>query len=123
MRALVVDGNGMVAKLLTSLMELFGYAVDEACDGRAAVVHLLTNRYDMVITDSELVSIDGPELCKFIKSRFQEIYVIGISGYLSALDDLKNAGADACLAKPFGLDDLRTLVEDRFRMQSQGSLQ
>ena len=113
MRALVVDGNRMVTELLSSFMGLLGCAVDEACDGREAVMHLLTNSYDMLITDSELVSIDGPELCKFVKARFQGIYVIGMSGYLSALDDLKNAGADACLAKPFDLALRRTLLEGR----------
>ena len=113
MRALVVDGNRMVTQLLSSFMGLLGCAVDEACDGREAVMHLLTNSYDMLITDSELVSIDGPELCKFVKARFQGIYVIGMSGYLSALDDLKNAGADACLAKPFDLALLRTLLGGR----------
>ena len=86
-------------------------------------MQLLTKRYDMVIIDSELVSIDGPELCKFVKARFQGIYVIGMSGYLSALDDLKNAGADSCLAKPFELDLLRSLLECRFRVRCQGPLQ
>lgn len=117
MRALVVDGNCMVTQLLSTFMGLLGCAADEACDGREAVMQLLTNRYDMVIIDSELVSIDGPELCKFIRSRFLGVYIIGMSGYLSALDDLKAAGADACLAKPFDLKRIQSLIEDRCRVK------
>ncbi len=114
MRALVVDGNQKIVQILSSFFRLFGYCVDEARDGREAVRHLLANRYDMVITDSELINIDGPELCKFIKSHCQGVYIIGMSGYLSALDDLKDSGADACFAKPFDLHALRPLIEGRY---------
>ena len=74
--------------------------------------HLTINRYDIVITDSEITSIDGPEICKFIKSHFQDTYVIGMSSYLSALTDLKNAGADICISKPFRLCDLKNIIEN-----------
>lgn len=123
MKALVADGNRKITQILSSFIRLFGYGVDEACDGREAVERLLTNRYDMVITDSELASIDGPELCKFIKSHFQGIYIIGISGYPSALKDLADAGADACLAKPFALEFLRVLIEGRYQAHPRGLLQ
>ena len=43
---------------------------------------LRSSRYDIVITDSEIVSVDGPELCRFVKSHYPDIYVIGMSGYL-----------------------------------------
>jgi CheY-like chemotaxis protein len=111
MKLLVVDGNPTISEVLSSYMRLLGYKVDEAGDGREAIRQLQINRYDIVITDSEITSIDGSEICKFIKSHFQDTYVIGMSGYLSALTDLKKAGADICISKPFNLDELKTILE------------
>ena len=59
-----------------------------------AVCKLQGSRYDIVVTDSEIIGVDGAKLCKYMKSHFQDIYVIGISGYLSALKDLADAGAN-----------------------------
>jgi CheY-like chemotaxis protein len=111
MKVLVVDGNPKISQVLSSYTKLFGHETDEANDGREAIRQLQSSRYDIVITDSEIISVDGAELCKFIKSHFQEIYIIGISGYLSALKDLEDAGADICLPKPFCLNELKNAIE------------
>jgi len=113
MKVLVVDGNRNITQVLSSLLGLFGHAADEASEGREALRKLQLGRFDIVITDSEITSIDGPEICKFIKSHYQNIYVIGMSGYLSSLKDLTDAGADFCLAKPFCLNDLKKAIECR----------
>jgi CheY-like chemotaxis protein len=114
MKVLVVDGNQNITQVLSSLLGLFGYMADEAREGREALRKLQLSRFDIVITDSEITSINGPEICKFIKSHYQNIYVIGISGYLSALKDLADAGADFCLAKPFCLTELKKAIEHRY---------
>jgi len=113
MKVLVVDGNRNIAQILSSLLELFGHTADEAREGREALQKLQRDHFDIVITDSEITSIGGPEICKFIKLHYQNIYVIGMSGYLSALKDLTDAGADFCLAKPFCLNDLKKAIECR----------
>jgi len=113
MKVLVIDRNPKIAQVLSSYMKLLGYEADEAIDGREVIRQLQNTHYDIVITDSEITSIDGPEICKFIKSHYQNIYVIGISGYLSALTDLADAGADFCLAKPFCLNELKKAIEHR----------
>jgi CheY-like chemotaxis protein len=111
MKMLVVDGNRKISQVLSSYIEFIGHKTDQANNGREAIRQLQSSRYDIVITDSEIISVDGAELCKFIKSHFQEIYIIGISGYLSALKDLEDAGADICLPKPFCLNELKNAIE------------
>ena len=88
MQVLVVEGNSGISQVLSAFLRRYGHVVDEAYNGREAIRRLQGSRYDIVITDSEIISVDGPELCKFISSHFRDIYVIGISGYLSALKDL-----------------------------------
>jgi CheY-like chemotaxis protein len=111
MKVLIVEGNWGIAEVLSSFVKLCGHGVDEASDGREAIRRLQSSRYDVVITDSEIINVDGAELCKLIKSHFQDIYIIGISGYLSALKDLADAGADICFFMPFDIDQVRKAID------------
>jgi two-component system response regulator (stage 0 sporulation protein F) len=99
------------------LLRRCGHVVDEAGYGREAIRKLQGSRYDIVITDSEIIGVDGAELSKFIKSRFRDIYVIGISGYLSSLKDLADAGADICFSKPFDIDQVRKAIDCRIALR------
>jgi CheY-like chemotaxis protein len=111
MQVLVVEGNSGISQVLSTFLVLFDHVVEETYDGREAIRRLQGSRYDIVITDSEIISVDGPELCKFIKSHFRDIYVIGMSGYLSALKDLADAGADVCFSKPFDIDYVKRAID------------
>ena len=111
MKVLVVEGNWRIAQVLSSFVKLCGHVVDEASDGREAIRQLQCSQYDIVITDSEIISVDGAELCRFIKSHFQDIHIIGISGDLSALEDLADAGADICFSMPFDIDQVRKAID------------
>jgi two-component system sensor histidine kinase EvgS len=111
---LVVDDNPDILHLVSSILKLFGHGADEANDGREAVRQFQNNRYDVVITDAEMPYVDGSELCKFLKSQSPGIYIIGISGSSSALEGLKDAGADICLSKPFSMHALEEAIENQF---------
>lgn len=115
MNFLVVDDNPDILHIVSSIVKLFGHGADEANDGLAAIQQLQNKRYDVVITDSEMPNIDGAGLCKFLKSQSPSIYIIGISGSSSALNGLKEAGADTCLSKPFSMHALEEAIGNRFR--------
>ena len=115
MKLLVVDDSPDIVEILSSMMELIGHQVSKAYDGTEAVKQLLNNRYDVVITDAKMPIMGGVELCKFIKSQFPGVYIIGISGYLEALKELKDAGADICFSKPFRIEEVEEAIENRFR--------
>jgi len=111
MRVLVVESNVAVAQVLSDFVKLCGHVADDTYNGREAIRRLQKSLYEIVITDSEIVSVDGVELCRFIKSNFQDVLVIGMSGYLSTLRDFADAGADLCLAKPFAFSKLRVVLD------------
>ena len=110
MRLLVVDDDPAILELLSSAMRLYGHAVDTARDGLDAVNLQLNHRYDAIITDADMPRMDGFRLCRFAKEQFPGIRVIGMSGSW-AEKAFRKAGADLCLSKPFGLDELRKAVE------------
>ena len=118
MKLLVVDDNPDILHILSSIITLFGHGVDEAGDGLEAIRLLQQGRYDVVVTDADMPRVDGIQLCKFLKAQRPDIHVIGMSGNLSALKDLEEAGADICLPKPFGLDEFQSAIENRFHASS-----
>ena len=113
MKLLVVDDHPGIVQVLSSVVTCIGHQADEAGGGFEAMERLKSTRYDVVITDAEMPGGDGIKLCKYIKSRFPDVYVVGMSGNLYALQSLRNAGADACLLKPFGMDELNEAIEKR----------
>ncbi len=115
MKLLIVDDNPDILQILSSMIALFGHGVDEAGDGFDAIMLLQQGRYDVVVTDADMPRVDGIQLCKFLKAQRPDIHVIGMSGDLSALKEMEDAGADICLPKPFGLDELQSAIESPFR--------
>jgi CheY-like chemotaxis protein len=118
MKLLVVDDNPDILQILSSMITLFGHGVDGARDGFEAIMLLRQRRYDVVVTDADMPRVDGVELCKFVKTQQPGIHVIGMSGDLSALREMENAGADICLPKPFGLDEFQSAIENRIHVPS-----
>ncbi len=120
MKLLVVDDHPGIVKVLSSVVASIGHQADEAGGGFEAMEKLNNNRYDIVMTDAEMPGGDGIKLCRYIKSRFPDVFVIGMSGNLYALQSLRGAGADVCLLKPFGMDELNEAIEKRRKSSLYG---
>jgi two-component system alkaline phosphatase synthesis response regulator PhoP len=114
MKLLIVDDCSENVEILSAAMELSGHRVDEAYDGIEAIERLQSNSYDVVIVDAEMPRMGGVEVCKFLKSQLPDVFVIGISGCFRALKELKNAGTDICLSKPFHIDVVEEIIENLY---------
>jgi CheY-like chemotaxis protein len=120
MKLLVVDDHPGIVKVLSSVVTCIGHQADEAGGGFEAMERMKSSRYDVVLTDAEMPGGDGIGLCKYIKSRFPDVYVVGMSGSPYALQNLRDAGADVCLLKPFGMDELNEAIEKRTHSSMSG---
>ena len=112
LKLLIVDDSPAIVNILSCTMELSGHSVDEAYDGMEAIQLLRNNTYDVVITDAEMPRLNGIEVCKYLRARFPDTYVIGISGSFNALKAFKDAGADICFSKPFNVDKVEDVIEN-----------
>ena len=115
MRLLVVDDDPGIVSILSLSLKEAGYEVDEANDGIEAVELLQNKSYDVAIVDAIMPKMNGAEVCKFIKSHYPDVYIIGISGYPDSLKKLKNEGADICFIKPFIIDQIKRAIKNHFR--------
>ena len=110
MKLLIVDDYSEIVEILSTVMEQLGHWVDDAYDGIEAIERLQNDSYDVVIVDAEMPRMGGVEVCRFLKSHFPDVFVIGISGFFRALKELKDAGTDICLLKPFQIDVVEEII-------------
>lgn len=115
---LVVDDEADLRELLELTLVRMGLRVDLA-DGVGAAKSLLqTNAYDLCLSDMRMQDGDGLELVRHIHATGMDVPIAVITAYGStdnAIAALK-AGAFDYLAKPVGLDQLRSLVKSALRI-------
>jgi CheY-like chemotaxis protein len=115
-RILIVDDDADMRLTLKLALELAGYQVAEAANGRDALERQRAAPADVVITDIFMPESDGFEAIDGLRRQFPATKVIVMSGGAQLtrrdyLPDAELAGADATLQKPFDIDELlKTLV-------------
>jgi len=104
----------------TYLKEAIG-DVEEAEDGREALVKALTRPPDVVVAETRLPGIDGYELCRLLRqdeaTRHVPVLFVTSAAYARDLERGKRAGANATLIKPC----LPTEVADEVRQLLRAS--
>ena len=116
-RVLIVDDEADLRELLELTLVRMGLRTDLAGGVVEAKRLLAANAYDLCLTDMRMQDGDGLELVRHIQSGGGDVPVAVITAYGStdnAIAALK-AGAFDYLAKPVGLDQLRTLVKSALR--------
>jgi len=113
-RILVVDDESALAAVLVETLERDGHRVEIARDGAEALRRLERHAYDLVVTDSRMPGLDGPDLYRELARRFPALCkrTIFVTGDVLAPDKdrfLRSTGAPF-LSKPFDLTAVRLLV-------------
>lgn len=106
-RILVVEDESGILAALTLLLDMEGYRVTEATNGRQALECLRAGAPDLVITDYMMPYMDGAELMRQIRQdpELTGLPIILLSAALPEDTDLAGL-ADATLSKPVSIDEL-----------------
>jgi two-component system alkaline phosphatase synthesis response regulator PhoP len=116
-RILVVDDEPGVRRLLGDLFASEGYLVNVASDGARGLERLRVFSPDVVILDLMMPIKSGwafAEECRQIE-EFRDLPIIAMSAMFDlpqAAPSLYALGVRACLAKPFDVDVLLSLVTE-----------
>jgi CheY-like chemotaxis protein len=81
-KILLLEHDSSTRKSISDQLRAHGYEVTETDDGDRAV-ELLTDRFDLVITDFVHSGVDGLKLVEYIRSKWPQTPVIFTSAYLS----------------------------------------
>ena len=109
---LVVDDDNAHRTMLRTLISGWGYEIEEADDGAAAIDKVSAFAYDLVLMDVRMVKVSGLEALSRIKAFNPAIPVIIMTAYSSvetAVQALKQ-GAHDYLTKPLDFDKLKVTL-------------
>ncbi|MFY9234999.1 MAG: diguanylate cyclase [Fimbriimonadaceae bacterium] len=125
MKVLIVEENPVSALLLRKVLDMRGYEVHHAKNGREALSLSESDGFRIVISDWMMPEMDGVALCQKLRERAEAyIYVILLSAKSEREDRLRafEAGVDDFLGKPLDKDELfaRLKVAERIIEAEEG---
>jgi DNA-binding response OmpR family regulator len=102
MRALVVDDEDAIRRVVAAYLVKEGFDVLEAADGTTALELARAEHPDVIVLDLMLPDLDGIEVCRQLR-RFTDTYVVMLTARTDEVDTLigLSVGADDYLTKPF----------------------
>jgi two-component system, cell cycle response regulator DivK len=92
------------------LLEVHGFAVDTAPDGRQAVDQATAVQPDLIIMDIMMPRMDGFEATRQLRAnpRFRQVPILALTAMEGAREMVLAAGCDDYMSKPI---DVRRFVE------------
>ena len=114
-RVLVVDDDLEIGHFISSELGRY-YKFGICANGKDGLKELLTNEYDIVVSDVMMPEMDGFTMLRMIKtnlnlSHLPVIMLTSKADVGNRLEGLER-GADAFLAKPFDMEELHLTIEN-----------
>jgi two-component system response regulator MprA len=123
-KILVVDDERAVRESLRRALELEGYEIELAEDGREALDRLQADQEPAaVILDVLMPGVDGLEVCKSLRRTGSRLPVLMLTARTEIEDRVAglDAGADDYVTKPFALEELLARLRALLRRTAGGS--
>lgn len=113
-RILLAEDEPSLADTIKLNLELEGYKVQVAADGKKALKTFRGERFDLVILDVMLPEMDGFTVCEAIRLENTRIPVLFLTAKHASSDRITGLkiGADDYLTKPFNLEELLLRVQN-----------
>ncbi len=117
-RILLVEDDPVNQEVILAMLQLWGYRVDVAVNGRDAVAALTNQPYDVVLMDCQMPEVDGLTATTEIR-RLEALQptrprpvIIALTAHAlqSDRDACLAAGMDDYLPKPVRMDDLNKML-------------
>lgn len=110
---MVIDDNDHIRVSLSGSLSAIGYEVAAVRNAVEGYDLLLKNRFDLVITDSQLPKINGWHLVDLIKEHRPYTPVLMITGQSrdEILEKMTTGQIDFLMFKPFKIEELHHIVQ------------
>lgn len=120
----VVDDEPDVVGLLKTVLELEGFRVSTATEGRTALAQILADPPDLLVLDLMMPDMDGMELLKLLRldpkgARLPVLIVSAKSGQQNQIGSLQQ-GANAYICKPFSNRELVAQIRQLVGLPADG---
>jgi two-component system OmpR family response regulator len=117
---LVVEDDATLRETLVDALEVEGFRIVSARDGRDALVRFRADKPDLVLLDLMLPELSGIEVCRIIRAE-SSVPIVMLTAKDSELDKVVGLelGADDYVTKPFSLRELTARIRALFRRSDQ----
>src|SRR5690606_37766998 len=107
-RILLVEDEEHLLEAIKLNLELEGYKVTTAADGKRALKLFKEERFNLVILDVMIPEIDGFQVAETIRLQNTDVPIMFLTAKNSSEDRITGLkkGADDYLVKPFNLEEL-----------------
>lgn len=125
---MLVEDEDNLHEALKLNLELEGYEVTSAYDGKGALKSVENEYFDLIILDVMLPEIDGINVTETIRLQNDEVPILILSAKNTSADRVLGLkkGADDYLTKPFNLEELllrvQKLIEKNKKMQDKETI-
>jgi CheY-like chemotaxis protein len=116
-RILVVDDEEDIRDVIVSILSWSGADATAAASAHEARQLLKTATFDLLLTDISMPIESGIDLVRSIRADGQRIRIAAITARVSERDqkEMRDAGFDSFLAKPFGSEQIVSFVVELAR--------
>jgi DNA-binding response OmpR family regulator len=122
---LVVEDDASIRELLRLHLDLAGFTIDEAENGKKALDRARTTPFDLVLLDVMLPGLDGVSVCRAIRNAGPNVDtpILMLTARDGESDKVLGleSGADDYLTKPFGVRELMARIGALMRRHHRGS--
>ncbi|MFC1602369.1 response regulator [Pseudomonadota bacterium] len=115
---LLVEDNIVNQKVALSMLRKLGLNVEVANNGEEAIAYWSERKYDLILMDCQMPTIDGYEATRLIRKQEhnenQHIPIIALTANTmeGADKECLNAGMDGYIPKPFKYNDLINVLQE-----------
>jgi DNA-binding response OmpR family regulator len=113
-KALIVEDERPIRKLLRLHLDKAGFQVDECIEGTGALRLLRAEAFDLIVLDVMLPGLDGVSVCRGVRSGGANVAspILMVTARDAESDKVigLESGADDYIAKPFGIREFLARV-------------
>ncbi len=112
-KILIIEDEQDIVDVVTFILEDEGYQVSSITEFKGFERKVEDSHADLVLLDLNLNGYHGKEICKYIKGndRLKLTSVVLMSANRDMQLVKEEAGADACICKPFDIDDFVQVIK------------
>ncbi len=112
-KILLAEDEEMLAAIVRDTLEVKGFEVKVATNGKEAVSLFQSFDPDLVLLDIMMPELNGYEVAESIRKSNQEIPIIFLTAKTQTVDVIKGfeSGANDFIRKPFSLDELCARIQ------------
>ncbi len=120
-RILIIDDDENIRKVLQTILEDEGYAVETADTAKKGIERSEKAFFNLALIDVRLPDMEGIELLTKLRDTKPKIRKIIVTGYPTLQNAVAavNKGADGYIMKPFDVEKILATIKDQLKKQEE----